>query len=201
MYAAQRLKTRPMACRLERGSSQSEGRRGSTRGRTTRLTRREQQIANLLLEGCDNAEIARQLRIAQRRVTAYFNRLFSRFGITSGIKRVKLATFLYRNSLCSDVIFTRRHCPSVTLPLSRYGLSIADTPPEPGKNVLARRDSARRPEPENSKLNLRGREPTMFMESVTNETRPDHIVKNSVFIVIILTLLLGMASAQMASTP
>ena len=41
----------------------------------------------------------------------------------------------------------------------------------------------------------------MFMESVTNETQPDHIVKNSVFIVIILTLLLGVASAQTASTP
>ena len=79
MYAAQRLKTRPMACRLERGSSQSEGRRGSTAKRTARLTRREQQIVNLLLEGCDHAEIARQLRIAQRRVKAYFNRLFLRF--------------------------------------------------------------------------------------------------------------------------
>ena len=41
----------------------------------------------------------------------------------------------------------------------------------------------------------------MFMESVTNETQPDHIVKNSAFIVITLTLLLGVASAQTASTP
>src|SRR5438309_5369331 len=101
-----KTKTRPVACRLERGSSQSEGRRGSTARRTARLNRREQQIVNLLLEGCDNAEIAGQLRIAQRTVKAYFNRLFLRFGITSGIKRVKLATFMYRSRLCSDVIFT-----------------------------------------------------------------------------------------------
>ena len=101
-----KTKTRPVACRLERGSSQSEGRRGSTAGRTTRLTRREQQIVDLLLEGCENIEIARQLRIAQRTVKACFNRLFLRFGITSGIKRVKLATLLYRNKLCSDVILT-----------------------------------------------------------------------------------------------
>src|SRR6266568_3025742 len=101
-----KTKTRPVACRLERGSSQSEGRRGSTARRTARLTRREQQIVNLLLEGCGNAEIAGQLRIAQRTVKAYFNRLFSRFGITSGIKRVKLATFMYRSRLCSDMIFT-----------------------------------------------------------------------------------------------
>src|SRR5438445_1123097 len=101
-----KTKIRPVACRLERGSSQSEGRRGSTARRTLRLTRREQQIVNLLLEGCDNAEIAGQLRIAHRTVKAYFNRLFLRFGITSGIKRVKLATFMYRSRLCSDMIFT-----------------------------------------------------------------------------------------------
>jgi hypothetical protein len=63
-------------------------------------------IVNLLLEGCNNAEIAGHLRIAQRTVKAYFNRLFLRFGITSGIKRVKLATFIYRSRLCSDMTFT-----------------------------------------------------------------------------------------------
>jgi DNA-binding CsgD family transcriptional regulator len=101
-----KTKTRPVAGRLERGSSQSEERRGSSAGRTARLTRREQQIVNLLLEGCDNTEIAGHLRIAQRTVKAYFNRLFLRFGITSGIKRVKLATFMYRSRLCSDMIFS-----------------------------------------------------------------------------------------------
>jgi hypothetical protein len=67
-----------------------------------RLGPREQQIAELLLQGCDNAEIAKQLKMARRTVKAHFNRLFLRFGITGGIKRVKLATLLYRRQLCSQ---------------------------------------------------------------------------------------------------
>jgi DNA-binding NarL/FixJ family response regulator len=65
-----------------------------------RLGPREQQIVDLLLQGCDNAEIASQLKMARRTVKAHFNRLFLRFGITSGIKRVKLATLLYRRQAC-----------------------------------------------------------------------------------------------------
>jgi DNA-binding NarL/FixJ family response regulator len=64
-----------------------------------RLGPREQQIVELLLQGCDNAEIASQLKMARRTVKAHFNRLFLRFGITGGIKRVKLATLLYRRQL------------------------------------------------------------------------------------------------------
>src|SRR5437667_249204 len=67
---------------------------------TVRLGPREQQIVELLLQGCDNAEIARQLQMARRTVKAHFNRLFLRFGITGGIKRVKLATLLYRRQAC-----------------------------------------------------------------------------------------------------
>jgi DNA-binding NarL/FixJ family response regulator len=60
---------------------------------------RERQIIDLLLQGCDNSEIARDLNIAERTVKAHFNRLFLRFGIKGGIKRVKLATLLYRRQL------------------------------------------------------------------------------------------------------
>jgi DNA-binding NarL/FixJ family response regulator len=67
---------------------------------TVRLGPREQQIVELLLQGCDNAEIASQLKMARRTVKAHFNRLFLRFGITGGIKRVKLATLLYRRQAC-----------------------------------------------------------------------------------------------------
>jgi DNA-binding NarL/FixJ family response regulator len=67
---------------------------------TARLGPREQQIVELLLQGCDNAEIASQLKMARRTVKAHFNRLFLRFGITGGIKRVKLATLLYRRQAC-----------------------------------------------------------------------------------------------------
>jgi FixJ family two-component response regulator len=70
---------------------------------TVRLGPREQQIVELLLQGCDNAEIASQLNMARRTVKAHFNRLFLRFGITGGIKRVKLATLLYRRQTCPQV--------------------------------------------------------------------------------------------------
>jgi len=63
------------------------------------LGQREQQIIDLLLQGCDNSEIARDLHIAERTVKAHFNRLFLRFGIKGGIKRVKLATMFYRRQL------------------------------------------------------------------------------------------------------
>jgi DNA-binding NarL/FixJ family response regulator len=68
-----------------------------------RLGPREQQIVELLLQGCDNAEIASQLKMARRTVKAHFNRLFLRFGITDGIKRVKLATLLYRRQSCTQL--------------------------------------------------------------------------------------------------
>lgn len=70
---------------------------------TVRLGPREQQIVELLLQGCDNAEIASQLKMARRTVKAHFNRLFLRFGITGGIKRVKLATLLYRRQSCQQM--------------------------------------------------------------------------------------------------
>lgn len=73
---------------------------------------REQQIADLLLQGCDNDEIARQLKMARRTVKAHFNRLFLRFGITNGIKRVKLATLLYRRQLCSEANATGSESPA-----------------------------------------------------------------------------------------
>src|SRR3954463_2283457 len=66
------------------------------------LRPRERQVVELLLQGCDNDEISRQLHMARRTVKAHFNRLFVRFGITGGVKRVKLATLLYRRQLCSE---------------------------------------------------------------------------------------------------
>jgi hypothetical protein len=77
-----------------------------------RLGQREQQIVELLLQGCDNDEIARQLKMARRTVKAHFNRLFLRFGITSGIKRVKLATLLYRRQLCLEGNVTESAYPA-----------------------------------------------------------------------------------------
>jgi DNA-binding NarL/FixJ family response regulator len=64
-----------------------------------RLTDREQQIVNLLLQGCQNEDIAKELGMAKRTVKAHFNRLFLRFAIVGGVKRVKLATLLYRRQM------------------------------------------------------------------------------------------------------
>jgi len=64
---------------------------------------REHQIVELLLLGCDNAEIARELKMAPRTVKAHFNRLYLRFGISDGIKRVKLATLMYRRQTTQQI--------------------------------------------------------------------------------------------------
>jgi DNA-binding CsgD family transcriptional regulator len=77
-----------------------------------RLAPREEQIAELLLQGCDNEEIGKQLNIARRTVKAHFNRLFLRFGIQNGVKRVKLATLLYRRQLCSEANATENEAPA-----------------------------------------------------------------------------------------
>jgi DNA-binding CsgD family transcriptional regulator len=66
------------------------------------LSDREQQVVDLLLQGCENEDIAKELGIAKRTVKAHFNRMFLRFAITGGVKRVKLATFLYRRQKCQE---------------------------------------------------------------------------------------------------
>jgi DNA-binding CsgD family transcriptional regulator len=60
------------------------------------LSEREVTIIQKLMQGCDNGEIAKDLHIAERTVKAHFNRMFIKFGIKNGIKRVKLAVLAYR---------------------------------------------------------------------------------------------------------
>jgi DNA-binding NarL/FixJ family response regulator len=50
------------------------------------------------MQGCDQAEIAKELKLARRTVKAYFNKMFIRTGLSdfTGIKRVQLAVMLYR---------------------------------------------------------------------------------------------------------
>jgi uncharacterized protein YbcV (DUF1398 family) len=91
-----------------------------------RLGQREQQIVELLLQGCDNDEIARQLKMARRTVKAHFNRLFLRFGINGGIKRVKLATLLYRRQLWMQTAVTENESP-VSASTESLNLSLRDS--------------------------------------------------------------------------
>jgi DNA-binding NarL/FixJ family response regulator len=57
-----------------------------------KVTPRDQQVLNLLVQGCSNQEIAGQLQISSRTVKQHLRTLFLRAGIRDGRKRVKLAT-------------------------------------------------------------------------------------------------------------
>lgn len=60
-----------------------------------KITRRDEDVLNLLVQGCSNKEIAEQLHISPRTVKQHLRTLFLRAGITDGRKRVKLATAMY----------------------------------------------------------------------------------------------------------
>jgi DNA-binding NarL/FixJ family response regulator len=69
------------------------------RGHPVKLGPRECDVLRVLLTGADNLEIARQLGMAPRTVKAHFNRLFLKFGISGGVKRVKLAVIIHRQTI------------------------------------------------------------------------------------------------------
>ena len=60
-----------------------------------KITPRDQQVLELLIQGCSNKEIASQLRISPRTVKQHLRTLFLRAGIRDGRKRVKLATAMF----------------------------------------------------------------------------------------------------------
>ena len=62
-----------------------------------KVTPRDQQVLNLLVQGCSNKEIAGQLSISPRTVKQHLRTLFLRAGITEGRKRVKLAIVAFEN--------------------------------------------------------------------------------------------------------
>ncbi|MFZ3191308.1 MAG: LuxR C-terminal-related transcriptional regulator [Candidatus Sulfotelmatobacter sp.] len=59
------------------------------------LTPGERKIVDLLLQGYDNAAIARRLRITILTLKGRFHHLFTKFGIRDGAKRVRLAVLFY----------------------------------------------------------------------------------------------------------
>ena len=62
---------------------------------TMKVTPRDQQVLDLLVQGCSNKEIAGQLSISPRTVKQHLRTLFLRAGIKEGRKRVKLATAMF----------------------------------------------------------------------------------------------------------
>ena len=60
-----------------------------------KITQRDQQVLQLLVQGCSNKEIAGELNISPRTVKQHLRTLFLRAGIKDGRKRVKLATAVF----------------------------------------------------------------------------------------------------------
>jgi DNA-binding NarL/FixJ family response regulator len=72
-----------------------------------KITPRDEQVLQLLVQGCSNKEIASQLHISPRTVKQHLRTLFLRAGITDGRKRVKLATAAFlkgQSNLCNHAI-------------------------------------------------------------------------------------------------
>jgi DNA-binding NarL/FixJ family response regulator len=63
-----------------------------------KITPRDQQVLDLLVQGCSNKEIAKELNISARTVKQHLRTLFLRAGIREGRKRVKLATAVFARS-------------------------------------------------------------------------------------------------------
>jgi DNA-binding NarL/FixJ family response regulator len=61
------------------------------------VTPRDQQVLNLLVQGCSNKEIGGQLNMSTRTVKQHLRTLFCRAGICEGAKRVKLARYAYED--------------------------------------------------------------------------------------------------------
>jgi DNA-binding NarL/FixJ family response regulator len=63
-----------------------------------KVTPRDRQVLDLLVQGCSNKEIAGQLSISPRTVKQHLRTLFLRAGIRDGRKRVRLATAAFAQS-------------------------------------------------------------------------------------------------------
>jgi DNA-binding NarL/FixJ family response regulator len=63
-----------------------------------KVTPRDRQVLDLLVQGCSNKEIAGQLSISPRTVKQHLRTLFLRAGIRDGRKRVRLATAAFENA-------------------------------------------------------------------------------------------------------
>lgn len=69
------------------------------RTRPLLLSPRERRLCELLCNGYEGREMAKELNMAPRTVKAYFARIYAKNGITDGVKQVKLAVLFYREGL------------------------------------------------------------------------------------------------------
>ena len=68
-----------------------------------KITRRDQQVLRLLVQGCSNKEIAAELSISPRTVKQHLRTLFLRAGIKEGRIRVFLATSIFEREQVNHV--------------------------------------------------------------------------------------------------
>ncbi len=68
-----------------------------------KITRRDQDVLKLLVQGCSNKEIAAELNISPRTVKQHLRTLFLRAGIKQGRKRVILATAIFEKEQLTHV--------------------------------------------------------------------------------------------------
>jgi DNA-binding NarL/FixJ family response regulator len=68
-----------------------------------KVSPRQQQVLNSLVQGCSNKEIGGQLHISLRTVKEHLRMLFLRAGIREGAKRVKLARYAHEDE---DAVMT-----------------------------------------------------------------------------------------------
>jgi len=68
-----------------------------------KITRRDQEVLKLLVQGCSNKEIAAELNISPRTVKQHLRTLFLRAGIKQGRKRVILATAIFEKEQLNHV--------------------------------------------------------------------------------------------------
>jgi NarL family two-component system response regulator LiaR len=66
-----------------------------------KVTPREQQVLNLLVQGCSNKEIGGQLHISLRTVKQHLCMLFSRAGIRKGRQTCEAGSLCSRRRKCS----------------------------------------------------------------------------------------------------
>jgi DNA-binding NarL/FixJ family response regulator len=70
-----------------------------------KITKRDEEVLKLLVQGCSNKEIGSQLNISPRTVKQHLRTLFLRADMRNGRKRVRLATAMFQkeqSKLCNQ---------------------------------------------------------------------------------------------------
>jgi DNA-binding NarL/FixJ family response regulator len=86
------------ACRTEKKARKKPEETAVMDLDSMKVTPRDQQVLDLLVQGCSNKEIACQLSISPRTVKQHLRTLFLRAGIRDGRKRVRLATAAFEKA-------------------------------------------------------------------------------------------------------